>query len=253
MDPLLNIANLLYLSAYFVRDILWLRLLSLVGATCLMLYFYVQPQPFMQVVYWNLLFVGINLYWVGRLALERVRGTKRTLARIKDAAWEERGECRAKVSGEETGMRSLPDPAIAELSVDALHGCPRDAVRDLLAPRLAGVPLPGVVEGREVDLLRVFRQMRPYARRQVGDVVVRGHAWSATLYAFRFVDTVRPQSPARLDAVTGARCPVVPIQDSRQRSTVTAGPATRVGLSWGSSQPATTTTVASAASRTKYQ
>lgn len=99
MDPLLSIANLLYLVAYFVRDVLWLRLLSLVGASCLMLYFYVQPQPFMQVVYWNLLFVGLNLYWIGRLALERSPCTKGSLARIGSAVWAGRERLR-EASGE---------------------------------------------------------------------------------------------------------------------------------------------------------
>ncbi len=85
MDPLLNIANLLYLAAYFVRDVLWLRLLSLVGAGCLMLYFYAQPQPFMQVVYWNLVFAGLNVYWIGRLALERASWARRRFARPGEA------------------------------------------------------------------------------------------------------------------------------------------------------------------------
>lgn len=84
MEPLLNIANLLYLAAYFVRDVLWLRLLSFVGASCLMLYFYAQPQPFMQVVYWNLAFAGLNLYWIARLALERSPWTRGVLARAGD-------------------------------------------------------------------------------------------------------------------------------------------------------------------------
>jgi hypothetical protein len=36
IDLLIHVANVLYLVAYMVRDVLWLRILTVVGAFCLM-------------------------------------------------------------------------------------------------------------------------------------------------------------------------------------------------------------------------
>ena len=71
MDALVTIANLLFMSAYFVRDVRWLRTLALCGACCLATYFYNLPQPLMHVVYWNLVYVTINAVWLTRLLLRR--------------------------------------------------------------------------------------------------------------------------------------------------------------------------------------
>ncbi len=71
MDSLINIANILYLLAYFVRDMLWLRVLTVIAAVSLIVYFYLLPDPLMTAVYWNTFFVGLNIYWVVRLLLER--------------------------------------------------------------------------------------------------------------------------------------------------------------------------------------
>lgn len=71
MDFLITLANLLFVSAYFVRRVIYLRSLALCGACCLALYFYTRPQPLMQVVYWNLLYIAINATWLTRLLLRR--------------------------------------------------------------------------------------------------------------------------------------------------------------------------------------
>jgi hypothetical protein len=71
MDPLINLANLLYVSAYFVRDILWLRTLSATAACCLTAHFYLMPEPLMTIVYWNVFFAALNALWIGRLVRER--------------------------------------------------------------------------------------------------------------------------------------------------------------------------------------
>lgn len=71
MDPLVTAANLLYVAAYFVRSVMWLRLFALGGACCLAAYFYTLPQPLMNVVYWNLFYVVLNAAWIGRLLLAR--------------------------------------------------------------------------------------------------------------------------------------------------------------------------------------
>lgn len=71
MDPLVTLANLLFVSAYFVRRVIYLRALALCGACCMALYFYTLPQPLMHVVYWNLLYVAINATWLTRLLLRQ--------------------------------------------------------------------------------------------------------------------------------------------------------------------------------------
>ena len=71
MDYLINIANVLYLFSYLVRDILWLRILTVIAAFFLIPYFYLRPDPLIVAIYWNLLFLSLNIFWVGRLLLER--------------------------------------------------------------------------------------------------------------------------------------------------------------------------------------
>ena len=71
MEILINAANILYLLSYFVRDILKLRVLTVVAATCLIAYFYLRPEPMMTVVYWNTFFVAQNVFWIVRLVLKR--------------------------------------------------------------------------------------------------------------------------------------------------------------------------------------
>jgi len=83
MEALIYIANCLYLTSYLVQDMLRLRLLTLVAATCLMTYFYARPEPMLTVVCWNLVFIGLNVIQLARLiarrrtegnALRRTRG-----------------------------------------------------------------------------------------------------------------------------------------------------------------------------------
>jgi hypothetical protein len=71
IDLLIHAANVLYLFAFMVRDILWLRILTVVAAACLIPYFYFRPEPLMTPVYWNLVFTALNIYWICRLLLER--------------------------------------------------------------------------------------------------------------------------------------------------------------------------------------
>ena len=71
MEYLIHGANVLYLMSYVMRDILWLRMFTVVGATCLISYLYLRPDPLFTAIYWNLLFVGLNVIWIIRLILER--------------------------------------------------------------------------------------------------------------------------------------------------------------------------------------
>ena len=75
MEALLYLANGLNLLSYFVRDILHLRSLTIVAVICLALYFASRPDPLMEVVYWNLVFLALNIFQIGRVVLERRRAT----------------------------------------------------------------------------------------------------------------------------------------------------------------------------------
>ena len=85
MEYLINAANALYLLAYFVRDMLWLRAFTIVGASLLAVYFYLLPEPVMTAVYWNFLFGTLNAYHLLRLVASRpslrVRGRDHGLLR----------------------------------------------------------------------------------------------------------------------------------------------------------------------------
>jgi hypothetical protein len=71
MDFLIHAANVLYLLSYSMRDILWLRVLTVAAACFMMPYFYFQPDPLYPPILWNLLFVALNVFWIARLLLER--------------------------------------------------------------------------------------------------------------------------------------------------------------------------------------
>lgn len=71
MDVLINLANILYVVAYFTTNIVRLRMLTLVAATCLAVYFSSQPVPLLNVVAWNLAFIALNLIQLVRLMAAR--------------------------------------------------------------------------------------------------------------------------------------------------------------------------------------
>jgi len=72
MELLIYFANMLYLVAYAVRDIMHLRMLTIVATCCLAVYFYNQAQPMMTVVYWNIFFLLLNAAQLGRIYWERM-------------------------------------------------------------------------------------------------------------------------------------------------------------------------------------
>jgi len=71
MEALIHSANVIYLVSYVMRDILWLRVFTVIAAACLILYFYFLPEPLLTPVYWNILFITLNVFWITRLLLER--------------------------------------------------------------------------------------------------------------------------------------------------------------------------------------
>jgi hypothetical protein len=72
MESLVYAANILYLLSYLVRDILLLRMFTIIAACCLVTYFYNQAEPLMTVVYWNLFFVAMNAMQLTFIVRERV-------------------------------------------------------------------------------------------------------------------------------------------------------------------------------------
>nr|WP_298412683.1 hypothetical protein [uncultured Halomonas sp.] len=73
MEALIYVANALNLLSYLMRDILHLRILMIKAMVCLMPYYLSRPEPLMEVVYWNLLFIVMNLVLIGRILRQRRR------------------------------------------------------------------------------------------------------------------------------------------------------------------------------------
>lgn len=67
----LTISNVLYLASYSVRDILWLRILSVLGGSLLIPYYAMQAIPLQAAIDWSVVFIIINVYWIVRLLIER--------------------------------------------------------------------------------------------------------------------------------------------------------------------------------------
>jgi hypothetical protein len=67
----ISVANALFLVSYAVHDILWLRILSLLGSIVLIKYYLLlQPtQPIAMI--WTILFISLNAFWIVRLIVAR--------------------------------------------------------------------------------------------------------------------------------------------------------------------------------------
>ncbi len=68
---LYHLANALFLLSYIVKDILWLRIITVLAGLTVLLSLFVQPQPSPASIAWNLLFFGINLVRIYLLIRER--------------------------------------------------------------------------------------------------------------------------------------------------------------------------------------
>ncbi|MCR9086120.1 MAG: popeye domain-containing protein [Rhodobacteraceae bacterium] len=71
LDVLVNIANVMFLCSYSVRGILWLRILTVIGSSLLIPYYYLQSQTLWFPIGWSAIFICINLFWIILLLLER--------------------------------------------------------------------------------------------------------------------------------------------------------------------------------------
>ena len=70
---MLHFGNILYLCAYSVRDILWLRILSVLAMISLLFYYCwgCGPSPLIEPIVWQSVFIVINLVQIALLILER--------------------------------------------------------------------------------------------------------------------------------------------------------------------------------------
>ena len=71
MAYLIHVANVLYLLSYLVKDILWLRLLSILGGVLLMITYVSAVPPLFTPLAWGAVFAAINGYQIYLLILER--------------------------------------------------------------------------------------------------------------------------------------------------------------------------------------
>ena len=68
---LINIANLIILAAFAVRDVLLLRSLFLAGSIVALGYYYLQSPPLWAAIAWTVLYSVIHAYWIVRIIMER--------------------------------------------------------------------------------------------------------------------------------------------------------------------------------------
>lgn len=71
MNIVADIANIIGLSAYSVRDVLWLRILLVISGLTIMPYYYFRATPLWVSIFWGCAYLALNLFWIVRLLLER--------------------------------------------------------------------------------------------------------------------------------------------------------------------------------------
>lgn len=71
MTIFIHVANILYLLSYLVKDILWLRALTIVGGLTIVAYYLLMPHPVWAAIAWNAVFLLINAWQIRLLILER--------------------------------------------------------------------------------------------------------------------------------------------------------------------------------------
>ncbi len=71
LEVIANTSYAILLVSYIMRDILWLRVLTVISLGFEIPYFYFQPDPLWDGISWDVAFIAINVYWIGRLAYDR--------------------------------------------------------------------------------------------------------------------------------------------------------------------------------------
>jgi len=71
LEVVANTSYAILLVSYIMRDILWLRVLTVVSLSFEIPYFFFQPDPLWDGIGWDVAFIAINAYWIARLAYDR--------------------------------------------------------------------------------------------------------------------------------------------------------------------------------------
>lgn len=71
LELIANTSYALLLISYIMKDILWLRVLTVISLGFELPYFYFQSEPLWDGIGWDMAFIAINIYWIGRLAYDR--------------------------------------------------------------------------------------------------------------------------------------------------------------------------------------
>ncbi len=75
-DLCIHVANIVYLGSYLVRDVLWLRILTVCGLSLAVAFFCMRLNPTSAPVFWHAVFVGVNIVQIGRLMRQRRAAAK---------------------------------------------------------------------------------------------------------------------------------------------------------------------------------
>ena len=71
LEMVANTSYAILLASYIMKDILWLRILTVISLSFEIPYFYFQAVPLWDGISWDVAFIVINVYWIGRLAYDR--------------------------------------------------------------------------------------------------------------------------------------------------------------------------------------
>ncbi len=69
MDIFIHVANVIYVISYLVRDILWLRCLTVIAGATLLPYFY--SNGLWPPIIWGFIFIAVNMWQIRILLAER--------------------------------------------------------------------------------------------------------------------------------------------------------------------------------------
>ena len=71
IDGWVNVSNIVFLVAFSTRDVLKLRILSLVGEGVILPYYYLQTETLWPPIFWSLAFMAVNAVRIVATVLER--------------------------------------------------------------------------------------------------------------------------------------------------------------------------------------
>ncbi len=71
LNFMVNTSYLIFCLSYLMRDILWLRALTVIGYALWVPYLYFQPERLWEVIAWSSAFLVINILWISKLVFDR--------------------------------------------------------------------------------------------------------------------------------------------------------------------------------------